>query len=232
MGVIQSGKRLGKSIPEGKEEEMQELQTLASSLEKGDFEKLKSLTEKLLAKGIPPSRIINEGVMPGMEAVGRKYENGEYFLPDLFIAGEGAKQVTEILKPHMEKEREKRLGTVVIGTIFGDIHDVGKNLVASMLAGCGFRVVDLGTGVSAKAFVETAQKENADIIAVSALLTTTMLNIKEVIKTLDSIQVPRKIKILIGGASVDEDFARKIGVDGYGKNVTQALQKARELLLD
>ena len=216
----------------GKEEEMQEFQPLASFLEKGDFENLKSLTEKLLAKGIPPSQIVEQGIMVGMDTVGQKYETGEYFLPELFIAGEGARQVTEILKPVIEKEGDDRIGTVVIGTIYGDVHDIGKNLIASTLAGSGFRVVDLGTNVSAEAFVKTAEKENADILAVSALVTTTMLGIKDVIKAVDSKWAPRKVKIMIGGAPVDEAFAKEVGADGFGKNVREAVLKARELLLD
>jgi 5-methyltetrahydrofolate--homocysteine methyltransferase len=211
---------------------MQELQDLARSLEKGDFENVKSLTETLLAKGVPPSQIVGESVMPGMDTVGKKYENGEYFLPELFIAGEAAKQVTEILKPHMKKEAVKPLGTIVIGTIFGDVHDVGKNLVALTLAGCGFRIIDLGTNVSAEDFVKTAEKESADIVAVSALITTTMLGIKDVVKAVDSAWSPRKVKILVGGAPLDEAFANEIGADGYGKNAWEAVLKAREFLLD
>lgn len=211
---------------------MQEFQTLASFLEKGDFENLKSLTEKLLAKGIRPSQIVEQGIMVGMDTVGQKYEKGEYFLPELFIAGEGARQVTEILKPIIEKEGDERIGTVVIGTVYGDVHDIGKNLIASTLAGSGFRVVDLGTNVSAEAFAKTAEKESADIVAVSALITTTMLGIKDVIKAVDSARSPRKVKILVGGAPVDEAFAKEIGADGCGKNVREAVLKARELLLD
>ena len=213
-----------------KEEEMQELEKFAKFIETGDVERVRSLTEELLAKGITPSRIVEEGVVPGMDIVGQKYESGEYFLPELFMAGEAAKVVTAIIKPYLKKEGAKALGTVVIGTVFGDVHNVGKDLVASTLEGVGFKVTDLGVNVPAETFVEAAKKENADIVAMSALITTTMLNMKDVIKALNSGGIRSKVKVMVGGAPLDEKFAKEIGADAYGKDPRQAVLKARELL--
>jgi len=213
-----------------KEEEMQELEKFAKFIETGDVERVRSLTEELLAKGITPSRIVEEGVVPGMDVVGQKYESGEYFLPELFMAGEAAKVVTAIIKPYLKKEGAKALGTVVIGTVFGDVHNVGKDLVASTLEGVGFKVTDLGVNVPAETFVEAAKKENADIVAMSALITTTMLNMKDVIKALNSGGIRSKVKVMVGGAPLDEKFAKEIGADAYGKDPREAVLKARELL--
>ena len=213
-----------------KEEEMQELEKFAKFIETGDVERVRSLTEELLAKGITPSRIVEEGVVPGMDVVGQKYESGEYFLPELFMAGEAAKVVTAIIKPYLKKEGAKALGTVVIGSVFGDVHNVGKDLVASTLEGVGFKVTDLGVNVPAETFVEAAKKENADIVAMSALITTTMLVMKDVIKALNSGGIRSKVKVMVGGAPLDEKFAKEIGADAYGKDPREAVLKARELL--
>ena len=209
---------------------MQELEKFAKFIETGDVEKVRSLTEELLAKGITPSRIVEEGVVPGMDVVGQKYESGEYFLPELFMAGEAAKVVTAIIKPYLKKEGAKALGTVVIGTVFGDVHNVGKDLVASTLEGVGFKVTNLGVNVPAETFVEAAKKENADIVAMSALITTTMLNMKDVIKALNSGGIRSKVKVMVGGAPLDEKFAKEIGADAYGRDPRQAVLRARELL--
>lgn len=209
---------------------MQELEKFAQLIEKGDVEGIKPLTEELLAKGVTPAQIVEQGVSPGMEVVGKKYESGEYFLPELFLAGEAGKAVTEILRPHLIKGGAKALGTVVIGTVFGDVHDVGKNLVASTLEGVGFNVINLGVNVSPEEFVEAAKRENAEIVAMSALISTTMLNMKDVMQALNSAGIRSQVKVMVGGAPLGVDFAREIGADAYGKDPRQAVSKARELL--
>lgn len=209
---------------------MQELEKFAKLIEKGDTESVRSLTEELLARGITPSQIVEEGVVPGMEVVGQKYESGEYFLPELFMAGEAAKAVTDIMKPYLEGEGERGLGKVVIGTVFGDVHNVGKDLVASTLEAVGFEVVNLGENVPSEEFVEAAKREDADIVAISALITTTMLNMKDVIAALDSEGVRSKVRVMVGGAPLNESFAKEIGADAYGKDPKEAVLKARELL--
>jgi len=209
---------------------MADLEEYAKFVEKGDVENVKALTEELLAKGTGPSQVVEKGIVPAMDAVGEKYESGEYFLPELFMAGEAAKVATDIIRPHLQKEGKKGLGKIVIGTVFGDVHNIGKDLIASTLEGVGFDVVNLGEDVSSESFVEAAKREGADIVAISALITTTMLNMKEVIKALDSGGGRGKVKVMVGGAPLNESFAEEIGADAYGKDPRDAVLKARELL--
>jgi len=194
----------------------------------GDIEKTKTLTEETLKKGISPHDVIENGLMEGMNLVGDKFEKREYFLPDLLVAAEAVKRATEVLKPFLKGERGR--GTVVIGTVRGDIHDLGKNLVASTLEVSGFRVVDLGVDVSSERFVDAAKKEKADIVAISALITTTMVGMKDVIEALARDGIRKEVKVMVGGAPLDEEFARKIGADRYAKTSRDAARKAVELV--
>lgn len=194
----------------------------------GDVEKTKALTQEMLAKGISPHDVIEKGLMEGMNLVGDKFENREYFLPDLLVAAEAVKRATEIMKPHLKGERGK--GTVVIGTVSGDIHDLGKNLVASTLEASGFRVVDLGVDVPAERFVNTVKKEKANILAISALITTTMVGMRDIIEMLAKSGIRKEVKVMVGGAPLDKEFARKIGADRYARSSRDATRKAVELV--
>jgi len=194
----------------------------------GDIEKTKALTQEMLAKGISPHDVIEKGLMEGMNLVGDKFENREYFLPDLLVAAEAVKRATEIIKPHLKGERGK--GTVVIGTVSGDIHDLGKNLVASTLEASGFRVVDLGVDVLPERFVNTVKKEKANILAISALITTTMMGMRDIIEMLAKSGIRKEIKVMVGGAPLDEDFAKRIGADRYARTSRDAARKALELV--
>jgi len=194
----------------------------------GDVEKTKALTQEMLAKGISPHDVIEKGLMEGMNLVGDKFENREYFLPDLLVAAEAVKRATEIIKPHLKGERGK--GTVVIGTVSGDIHDLGKNLVASTLEASGFRVVDLGVDVLPERFVNTVKKEKANILAISALITTTMMGMRDIIEMLAKSGIRKEIKVMVGGAPLDEDFAKRIGADRYARTSRDAARKALELV--
>ena len=194
----------------------------------GDVEKTKILTQEMLNKGISPHDVIEKGLMEGMNLVGDKFERREYFLPDLLVAAEAVKRATEVLKPFLKGERGR--GTVVIGTVRGDIHDLGKNLVASTLEVSGFRVVDLGVDVSSERFVDSAKKEKADIVAISALITTTMVGMKDVIEALEREGIRKEVKVMVGGAPLDEEFARKIGADRYARTSRDAARKAVELV--
>jgi len=194
----------------------------------GNIEKTKTLTEETLKKGVSPHDVIEKGLMEGMNLVGDKFEKREYFLPDLLVAAEAVKRATEVLKPFLKGERGR--GTVVIGTVRGDIHDLGKNLVASTLEVSGFRVVDLGVDVSSERFVDAAKKEKADIVAISALITTTMVGMKDVIEALARDGIRKEVKVMVGGAPLDEEFARKIGADRYAKTSRDAARKAVELV--
>ena len=194
----------------------------------GDVEKTKALTQDILNKGVSPHDVIEKGLMEGMNLVGDKFENREYFLPDLLVAAEAVKRATEIIRPHLKGERGR--GTVVIGTVSGDIHDLGKNLVASTLEASGFRVVDLGVDVPFERFIDAAKKEKANIVAISALITTTMLGMEDIIDAMVKDGIRKEVKVIVGGAPLDEEFARKIGADRYARTSRDATRKAVELV--
>ncbi|HUW22944.1 MAG TPA: corrinoid protein [bacterium] len=194
----------------------------------GDVEKTKALTQEILNKGVSPHDVIEKGLMEGMNLVGDKFEKREYFLPDLLVAAEAVKRATEIIKPHLKGERGR--GTVVIGTVSGDIHDLGKNLVVSTLEASGFKVVDLGVDVPSEKFVNAVKEEKANIVAISALITTTMLGMKDIIEAMVKDGIRKEVKVMVGGAPLDEEFARKIGADRYARSSRDATRKAVELV--
>ena len=180
--------------------------------------------------GVDPQHIINEYMIKGMEEIGARFEAGKAFVPNLLMSARAMKGALEILRPLLKDIDVKSVGVVVIGTVKGDLHDIGKNLVASMLEGCGFDVVNLGVDVSAEKFVEAARKYNADIICMSALLTTTMTYMKEVVTAIESAGLRNKVKIMVGGAPLNDDFAFTIGADGYSSNANDAVALARRLV--
>jgi len=205
-----------------------EFERIVEAVLVGDIEKTKTLTQEILKKGVSPHDVIEKALMKGMNLVGDKFEKREYFLPDLLVAAEAVRRATDVIKPFLKGERGK--GTVVIGTVSGDIHDLGKNLVASTLEASGFRVVDLGVDVPPGRFVNASKEENADILAMSALITTTMMGMKDVIKLMEKEGVRKRIKVMVGGAPLDEEFARKIGADRYARTSRDAARKAMELV--
>jgi len=205
-----------------------EFKEIVEAIIVGDVEKTKTLTREMLNEGVSPHDVIEKGLMEGMNLVGDKFEKREYFLPDLLVAAEAVKRATEIIKPFLKGERGR--GTIVIGTVSGDIHDLGKNLVASTLEASGFRVVDLGVDVPPERFVSAAKEEKANIVAMSALITTTMVGMKDIIESLVRDGVRKKVKVMVGGAPVDEEFARKIGADRYARTSRDAARKALELV--
>jgi len=205
-----------------------EFKKIVEAILVGDVEKTKALTQDILNKGVSPHDVIEKGLMEGMNLVGDKFENREYFLPDLLVAAEAVKRATEIIKPHLKGEKGR--GTVVIGTVSGDIHDLGKNLVVSTLEASGFRVVDLGVDVPAEKFVNAVKEEKANIVAISALITTTMLGMKDIIDAMVKDGIRKEVKVIVGGAPLDEEFARKIGADRYARSSRDATRKAVELV--
>lgn len=195
-----------------------------------DFEETKELVKDALERGVDPVEIIEKSLRPAMEIVGEKFEQGEFFLSELVVAGDLFKEIMdELISPRLKKE-EKELGTVVIGTVRGDLHDIGKNIVATMLRVAGFKVIDLGVDVSPKAFLEAVKKYKPDIVGMSALLTTTMIEMENVIKELEKAGVRKDVKIIVGGAAVTEDFAKKIGADAYGKDAVEAVAICKRLV--
>jgi len=198
----------------------------------GEKDNAIKLAEKSIEMGLNPREAIEEGYVPGIDRVGELWEEGEYFLPELVMAAEAMKAAMEVLKPEFEKKEEEvpQMGAVVIGTIEGDIHDIGKTLVASLLSAAGFRVIDLGVDVPIDRFIEEAEKNDVDIIGMSALLTTTMTGQKKLIDKLTIEGKRDKYKILVGGAPISKKWGKEIGADAAPMNAMEAVRTAKELV--
>lgn len=210
---------------------MEKYNELYESILHGDMGGAVKVTEKAIAEGeVDPKSLIDDYMTPAMEEVGRRFERQEAFVPELLMAGRAMKGALEILKPALQGQSSSYLGRIVMGTVKGDLHDIGKNLVASMLEGCGFEVINLGTDVSTEKFVEVVRNNQVDILGMSALLTTTMSYMKEVIEALKAEGLRDRIKIMVGGAPVTEEFARQIGADGYSDNANTAVALAKQLI--
>jgi len=207
---------------------MASLTAMAQAVEKGDREAAVRLVKEALNEKIPPEKILNEGLIAAMDAIGRKFTKNEIFIPEMLIAARAMNSAMEILEPILVKTGVKPRGKVVIGTIKQDLHDIGKNLVAMMLKGGGFQVMDLGVDVPPQKFVEAVKQGGAQVVALSALLTTTMPNMKEVIGALKAAKL--KVKTMIGGAPVTQAFADEIGADGYAADAGSAVDLATKLV--
>ncbi|MBU0511471.1 MAG: corrinoid protein [Chloroflexi bacterium] len=206
---------------------------MAQSIIDGESEEAEKLALQALSLGIDPLDAINKGFVLGVDHVGNLFSCGDAFLPELVMAGEAMKTAVNVLEPEMTKQgtERKMLGTVVLGTIEGDIHDIGKTLVGTMLSVSGFKVFDLGVDVPVMTLIEKARAENADIIGVSALLTTTMVKQRDVIEALEYMGLRDKIKVLVGGAPVTRNWAEEIGADGYSEDAVGAVAVAKELMV-
>ncbi len=207
-----------------------DLAQLYEAILTGDAPAAVEITKAAIAADIDPQELVTKQMIPAMDEVGRRFEAGEYFVPELLIAGRAMKGALALLRPLLAARGVEPIGRVVIGTVKGDMHDIGKGLVASMLEGAGFEVIDLGVDVSADKFVTRAQEAKADIVALSALLTTTMLSIKDVIAAMRKIETLNKCKVMIGGAPVTQQYADSVGADGYSSNANGAVTLARQLL--
>lgn len=209
---------------------MADLQKLYDAILNGNFKIAREVTQQALAEGTDPSALVHDTMIPAMNEVGRRYEANEYFVPELLIAARAMKASLELIRPLLAEKGTEPVGRVVIGTVQGDLHDIGKNLVAAMLEGAGFEVVDLGVDVSPEKFVAAVREKNASLVALSALLTTTMHAMKAVVETLNTAGLHGKVKIMIGGAPVTQKYADEIGADGYSSNANAAVALARKLL--
>ena len=209
---------------------MAEFKDLKDFIVSGKLEDAKTLVNEAIASGVVAEDIINHYLIKGMEEIGLRFEEGRAFVPNLLLAARAMKGCLDILKPLLKDTSETSLGTLVIGTVKGDLHDIGKNSVASMLEGCGFEVINLGVDISDRQFVEAVRKYNPQIVCLSALLTTTMNYMKNVIDTLAAEGLRDSVKVLIGGAPVNEEFAIKIGADGYSANANGAVVLAKRIL--
>ena len=196
----------------------------------GNQQKVTELTKRALEDGFNAGQVIQDGFIPAMGIVGEDFGTGKIYIPEMLIAARAMKTGIEILKPALVGEKIQTIGKVVIGTVQGDMHDIGKNLVVMMLEGSGFEVFDLGIDVPSVKFVEAVRKHQPQFVAMSALLTTTMEQMKIVIEALKQDSLREKVKVLVGGAPVSRKFAEKIGADGYGKNAGDAAEKMKELL--
>lgn len=204
--------------------------TIQQAIVKGKLEECVAETNRALADGVTPQLIIETYMIKGMEEIGDAFQQGKAFVPNLLMAARAMKGALEILKPLLKSGATSSAGTVLIGTVKGDLHDIGKNLVASMLEGCGFEVINLGVDVSAEKFVAALKEHKANIICMSALLTTTMTYMSEVIEALKSEGLREQVKVMIGGAPINDEFAQKIGADGYSSNANAAVAVARNLM--
>ena len=195
----------------------------------GQSDIVQQKVNEALTSGVDPAVILNETMIPAMSEVGRRFEEGEFFVPEMLVAARAMQHGMKLLTPHLQKEKAKSKGKVAIGTVKGDLHDIGKNLVGMMLEGAGFEIQDLGNDVSPEKFVEAA-RSGANIIAMSALLSTTMINMKDVIEALDRADLPNTVKVIVGGAPLTEAYAKSIGADGYASGTSQAVSIAKTLL--
>ena len=208
---------------------MADLGALAQAIINGKAPDARALTESALAENVHPGKILNEGLIAGMNVVGEKFKNNEFYVPEVLIAARAMKNAMELLRPKLAASGIKPRGKVAIGTVRGDLHDIGKNLVAMMLEGAGFEIRDLGVDVKPDQFVD-AVKNGADVVAMSALLTTTMPAMKETIQALKEARIRDKAYVMIGGAPVTQNYCEEIGADGYSPDAASAVDKAKELL--
>ncbi len=209
---------------------MAKYQELADSILTGDNVKSKEVTKELVGKGIDPSEILNEGLIAGMEVVGRKFKANEMYIPEVLIAARAMHAAMDILKPLLSESGAPSKGTAVIGTVQGDLHDIGKNLVSMMLEGAGFNVVDIGVDIPPEKFVEAVNSNKANILGLSALLTTTMPAMKDVIDEVRKDGNAQSVKIIVGGAPVTQEYADSIGADGYAADASTAVEVSEKLL--
>jgi len=209
---------------------MTDLSKLHDAILNGDAKTAVAVTKEALDAGANPMDLVTQYMIPAMDEVGRRFECEEYFVPELLLAARAMKGSLELIRPLLAESGAEPVGRVVIGTVKGDLHDIGKNLVASMLEGAGFEVVDLGADVPPEKFVTAAKEKKADIMALSALLTVTMPMMKNTIAEVERAGMRDSIKIIVGGAPVTEQYAREIGADGYSDNASGAVQLARSLV--
>jgi corrinoid protein of di/trimethylamine methyltransferase len=209
---------------------MEKSEELYNAILEGDAKRAHAATEAALAAGVVPMDLIAGSMVPAMDEVGRLFEAEEYFVPELLLAGRAMKSALELLRPLLAAAGEKMATRVVIGTVKGDLHDIGKNIVGSMLEGSGFEVFDLGTDVSPEKFVAAVEERNPQVVCMSALLTVTMPAMKTTIDALTNAGVRTRVKVLIGGAPVTSQYAKEIGADGYSESASGAVGLVRGLI--
>jgi len=209
---------------------MSNLETMSQAVQEGDDKKAVELVKEALASGTAAMDILEQGLVPGVRALGQLFKDGQVYLPEILISTRAMNRGVEVLKPHLEGTDIHTKGTVVLGTVEGDLHDIGKNLVRMMLDSNGYNVVDLGVDVSPDAFVSAVKENSADIIAMSALLTTTMVGFPTVVEAVAGAGLKDKVKVMIGGAPVSRAYADEIGAEGFAEDCTSAVDEAARLM--
>lgn len=208
---------------------MELLEKISEELQKGNFIDVPKLTQEALVQGISPAVILNDALVAGMDVVGEKFRRDELFMPEVLIAAKAMQAAMTVLRPSLIETGVETAGTIVIGTVQEDLHDIGKNLVGMLFEGAGYQVIDLGVGVAPGRFVEAVRTHKPDIVGLSSLLTTTMPRMREVIESLVEAGLRDNVKVMVGGAPVTEKFAQDIGADGYSPDAASAVEKARIL---
>ncbi len=206
------------------------LEDIRQSVVDGDLHQTETLVQDAIAMQLPPEQILKQGLISAMAEVGRMFECGESYVPEMLISARAMKGGLALLRPHLIAANVEAIGKIVIGTVQGDIHDIGKNLVGMMLEGAGFEVIDLGTDVSPEKYVQAVREYRPDVVACSALLTTTMLAMKQILLALDEAGVRAQVKVIIGGAPITDDYARDIGADLYAPDAAVAVTRVKELM--
>lgn len=209
---------------------MVNLDDISKALQGGDAEKVSELVRQALQEDVVPKKILEEGLIQGMSIIGEKFKKNEVYVPEVLIAARAMHAGMDVLKPKLTETGVKNIGKVVMGTVKGDLHDIGKNLVKMMLEGAGFEVIDLGVDVSEEKFVEAVKAHQPNIVGMSALLTTTMVNMPEVIKALEAAGLRDKVRVMVGGAPITQNYADQIGADGYSPDAASAADKAKAFL--
>lgn len=211
---------------------MADLNAIADNLIKGQAPKVEALVKEALDEGVSVRDILHEGLIKGMGVVGTKFKNNEFYVPEVLIAARAMKAGMELIRPRLVEEKVEPLGRASIGTVRGDLHDIGKNLVAMMLEGAGFEVIDLGIDVSPEQFIESVKENGAQIVCMSALLTTTMPSMKTTVEALKEAGLAGRVRTMVGGAPVTQAYADQIGADGYAADAASAAERAKALIED
>jgi 5-methyltetrahydrofolate--homocysteine methyltransferase len=208
------------------------LETIKDMVVGGKYNDIEEQVQRAVDSGIDLNRLINDALISAMDIVGKRFAASEIYVPEMLVSAKTMKLGLDIIKPLLQSGEAENRGTIVMGTVKGDLHDIGKNLVTMMMEGAGFKIIDLGVDVKIEDLIDTVKKETVDIIGLSALLTTTMPEMRNVIEALEEAGLRNQLKVIVGGAPIDQGFADKIGADGFGADAVEAVQLARELVAD
>ena len=210
---------------------MIDLKAVSEALQRGEADQVSKFVKQALEENITPKKILEEGLIKGMSVIGVKFKNNEVYVPEVLIAARAMNAGMDILKPKLTETGVQNIGKIIIGTVSGDLHDIGKNLVRMMLEGAGFEVIDLGTDVTANQFVNAIKEHQPNILCMSALLTTTMVNMAEVIKAIETAGLREQVKVMIGGAPITQNYAEQITADGYSPDAATAVDDAKTFIV-